>query len=166
MWWLKSNGQPFVSLCSAFNNWTPAWKWQLDFSCSATRTLALDHKCFFFGEKNQITQQWTSVSKPLFPNFQEFHPNFGQIKTFGGALTPSALHHWMDSATLTLKKVYTKAKYLIFPAECTSHSIASPLHWIIYIVNNNLKKFCLLHLREIHYSNLTYLGFQRLDNLA
>jgi len=38
-------------------------------------------------------------------------------------------------------------------------SVASPLHWIICVVNNNLKKSCLLHLREIHNSNLTYLGF-------
>jgi len=35
----------------------------------------------------------------------------------------------MDSATQTLKKVYKKAKYLIFPAECTSrfNCITSPL---------------------------------------
>ena len=38
-------------------------------------------------------------SKPPYPNFQEFHPNFRQIKTFGGELAPLALHHWMDSAT-------------------------------------------------------------------
>jgi len=35
----------------------------------------------------------------------------------------------MDSATKILKKVYNKAKYPIFPAECTSHfsCIISPL---------------------------------------
>jgi len=72
----------------------------------------------------------------------------------------------MDSATKTLKKVYKKAKYPIFPAECTSHfsCITSPLDNLR--VNNNLKKSCLPHHREIHNLNLTYLGFQRLENFA
>jgi len=33
------------------------------------------------------------MSKPLYPNFQKFDPNFQQIKAFWGALAPSALHH-------------------------------------------------------------------------
>jgi len=31
-------------------------------------------------------------------------------------------------------------------------TVVSPLHWIIYVVNNNLKKSCVLHLWEIHNS--------------
>ena len=42
MWWIESIEQPFIRLCSASNIWTPACKWQLDFSCSAKRTLTLD----------------------------------------------------------------------------------------------------------------------------
>ena len=41
-WWIESNEQPFVSFYSASYCWTLACKWQLDFSCSAKRTLALD----------------------------------------------------------------------------------------------------------------------------
>jgi len=58
-----------------------------------------------------------------------------------------------------LKIVYKKAKYPIFPAECTSHfsCITSPLDDLR--CKQQLEKSCLLHLREIHNSNLTYLGF-------
>jgi len=41
-----------------------------------------------------------------------------------------------------------------------------PLHWIIYVVINNFKNSRVLHLWEIHNSNLTYLGLSRLENLA
>ena len=64
-------------------------------------------------------------------------------------------------------KKFTKKQNIQFFQLCTpAVSVASPLHWIIYVVNNNLKKSCLLHLWEIHNSNLTFLGFSRLENLA
>ena len=37
---------------------------------------------------------------------------------------------------------------------------------MLFRSKNNLKKSCLLHHRETHNSNLTYLGFQRLETLA
>ena len=64
------------------------------------------------------------------------------------------------------KKFTKKQNIQFFELSVPAISAASPLHWIIYVVNNNLKKSCLLHLREIHNSNVTYLGFQRLENLA
>jgi len=45
-----------------------------------------------------ITQQETKVSKFPWWIFRN-SAWIWQIKTFGGRLAPSALHHWMDSAT-------------------------------------------------------------------
>jgi len=106
------------------------------------------------------------MSKPLYPNFQEFHPNFRQIKTFGGAPAPQLYTTEWTARHKTRKQFTKKQNIQFFQLSVLAISVASPLHWIIYVVNNNLKNSCLLHLREIHNSNITYLGFQRLEHLA
>jgi len=58
----------------------------------------------------------------------------------------------------------TKAIYSIFPLCTLAISFASPLN--NNAVYNNLKISCLLHLYEILNSNLAYVDFSRLKNLA
>jgi len=106
------------------------------------------------------------MSKLLCPNFQEFRPKFRQVRTVGDALAPQLLNH---SATLDInsgKSLQKKQNIQVFQLGTPAISAATPLHWIIYFVNNNLKNSCLLDLWEIHNSNPTYLVFSRLDNLA
>jgi len=59
-----------------------------------------------------------------------------------------------------------KQNYRYLQLTTPAISFASPLHWIIYVVNNKLKISCLLPLCEIHNSNLTYVDVSRLEHLA
>jgi len=134
---------------------------------------------FFFEKKSRSDfyillfsqTHWSLNRKQRCRNFRSqlpgISPEFSTNQNVWDALDPSALHHWMDSATWTLQNAYKKVKSPFFPVECTRHfsSITSP--WdIIYVANNNLKNSLLLHLWEIHNSNPTCLGFSRLENLA
>jgi len=167
MWWLESNKQPFVSFCSASNHWTLAWKWQLDFSCSAMRTLALDQTCCFFRIKksdNSIVKKRVGTSAP---EFSGISPEFSSKQNFWGCTCPLSSTPLNGQPDINLEKSFAKKQNIhIFQLSAPAITVASPFHWIIHVVNNNLKKSCLLHLKEIHDWNLIYLGFQRLENLS
>jgi len=166
MWWLESNEQPFVSLCSASNHWTLAWKWQLDFLCSVMRTLALDQKCFFRRKKvRQLNSEQTgrNLCTRIFRNFSRI---FDKSKLLGVHSHPQLCTTEWTARHKPWKQFTKQQNIQFFQLSVPAISVASPLHWIIYVVNNNLKKSSLLHLREIHNSNLAYLGFQRLENLS
>jgi len=127
---------------------------------------------FFFGEKKSVILyinlfspiHWSLHRKQRCRNFcLRIFGNFARIFDKSQLLPPQFLKH---SATLTLEKAYKEAKYPSFPAEYTIHFRCITLWLDNLLVNNNLKTSCLLHLWEIHCSNLTYLGFSRLENLA
>jgi len=107
------------------------------------------------------------MSKPLYPTFQEYHPSFRQIKTFGGALAPQLYTTEWTARHEPCKKFTKKQNIQFFQLSTPAISVASLPHRIIYVVNNNLKSpACYILGKFIRNSNLTYLDFQRLENLA
>jgi len=108
------------------------------------------------------SQLWNLCTR-IFRNFTRI---FDKSKLLGVHLPPQLYTTEWTARHKPWKKFTKKQNIQFFQPSAPAISVASPLHWIINVVNNNLKKPCLLHLREIHNSTLTYLGFQRLENLA
>ena len=109
MWWLESNEQPFVSLCSASNHWTLAWKWQMDFSCSAMRTLALDKKCFFRIKKsdNSIVNKRVET---FVPEFSGISPEFSTNQNFWECTFPLNFAPLNGQLDINLEKSLQRSK--------------------------------------------------------
>ena len=101
------------------------------------------------------------------PEFSEISPEFSTNQNFWGCTRPLSSTPLNGQRDINLaNSLQKKQNILFFQLSVPAISVASPLHWISYVVNDNLKKSCLLHLREIHNSNPACLGLQRLANLA
>jgi len=110
MWWLESNAQAFISLCSASNHWTLAWKWQLDFLCAAMRTLALDWKCCFFRIKKSDTSTLYKRVETSVPGFSGISPDFPINQNFWGFTCPLSSTPLNGQRDINLEKSLQKRK--------------------------------------------------------
>jgi len=136
-------------------------------------------KTFFLGKKSAriyiilfSQNRWSFIRCKSVENFcarifRDFARISDKSKLLAVRLHPQLPHHWVDSATLTSEiSLQQKQNIRFFQLSTPFISVASPLIWIIYVVNNNFKNSCLLHLWEIHNSDLTYVGSSQLKNLA
>jgi len=98
------------------------------FSCSAMLTLALDQKCFFRIKKSDNSIVYKRVETSV-PGFSGISPQFSTNQNFWGCTCSLSSTPLIGQRDINLEKSLHRAKYPIFPAECSSHfsCITSPL---------------------------------------
>jgi len=120
----------------------------------------------FFLRKKSDNSIVNSIVETSVPEFSGISPEFSTNQNFWEYIWPLCSTPPNGQRDINFEKCLQKKNVPFFQLSAPAISVASPLHWIIYVVNNNLKKSCLLHLRGLHNSNPTYLRFSRLENNA
>jgi len=107
-------------------------------------------KMLFFSEKKSDNSIVNKRVETSVPEFSRISPEFSTNQNFRGCTYPLRSTPLNGQRDVHLEKSLQKSKIShFFQLSAPAISIASPLHWIICVVNNNLKKSCLLHHREI-----------------
>jgi len=116
-------------------------------------------KLFFFRRKKSDNSIVYKRVKTSAPGFSGILLEFSTNQYFWRCTCPLCSTPLNGQRDINLEKVYKKQNIQFFQLSAPAISVASPFHWIIYVVNNNLKNSCLF---KSNLSGLSAIGKSRL----